>query len=95
MSDVHDTPPAGKGTLPSSAVPPALRWDDPAERRRWLVDLREQIHDALAAGEDTARRPRRRFFSRAEVRRRIRAAKAAITSLLAAAERGLDANATG
>lgn len=70
---------------------PALRWSDPVDARRWLYALREQALDALAAGEDATRSPRRRFFSRHEARRRIRAAEGAITKLFEAAERGLGA----
>jgi hypothetical protein len=74
-SFVHDTP--------------ALRWSDPVEAGSWLAQLREQTLDAIAAGEDATRAPHRRFFSRHEARRRIRAAEGAIKALLDAADRGL------
>jgi hypothetical protein len=94
MKPVHDAPMRGKGTAPSSAAPEPipLRWDDPAERCRWLTDLRDQIADAVALGDDATRRPRKRFFARAEARRRLHVVERALASLLLAAERGLDAS---
>ncbi len=91
MKPVHDAPTLGQGTAPSAAPPePApLRWDDPAERRRWLADHRDQIADAVALGDDATRRPKKRFFARCEARRRLHATERAIASLLTAAERGL------
>ena len=92
MKQVLDAPTRGQRTAPSSAATPEpvpLPWDDPAERRRWLADLRDQIADALALGDDATRRPKKRFFARSEARRRLHAAERAIASLLTAAERGL------
>ena len=93
MKDVPDAPTRGKGTAPSSTLPePApLRWDDPAERRRWLADLCDQIADAVALGDDATRRPKKRFFARGEARRRLHAAERALASLLLAARCGLAA----
>ena len=71
--------------------PPPLRWDDADRARAWVTDLREQILDALAAGEDAARPARRRVLSRAEAGRKLRAAKRSILALLDAAEAGLPA----
>lgn len=88
MTDVHDAPDMGKGS-----DPPALRWDDAGACRRWLVDLRMQIQDALAAGKDATRRRAKRFFSRAEAARRVREGERAVLALLAAGERGLDGEA--
>ena len=53
------------------------RWDDPSEVLAWLQALRDALIDAVAAGEDAARRPSERMFSRAEVRRRIAEAEQA------------------
>jgi hypothetical protein len=91
MKPVHEAPTRGQGTVPSSAPPEPtpLRWDDPADRRRWLADLRDQIADATALGDDATRRPKKRFFARCEARRRLHATERALASLLLAAERGL------
>jgi len=59
---------------------------------RWLADLRDQIADAIALGDDATRRPKKRFFARSEARRRLHAAERAIASLLLAAERGLSSS---
>lgn len=72
-----------------STTHPPLPWNDPDEARAWLGDLREQILDALAAGEDATRPLRRRVLSRAEARRKLTAAEQAILALLARAEAGL------
>jgi hypothetical protein len=96
MKDVPDAPTRGQGTAPSSAQPEPtpLRWDDPAERRRWLADLRDQIADAVALGDDATRRPKKRFFARSEARRRLHATERVLASLLLAAERGLSSSAS-
>ena len=97
MADVSEKPDPGKRTDPPSNPPkptPPLRWDDRAQCGRWLGDLREQVFDAIAAGEDATRRPRKRFFSRHQARRRLRSAERAIFALFTAAERGLDPEAT-
>lgn len=67
----------------------SLAWEDPTQARAWFTTLRDQVLDALAAGEDATRPLRERVLSRAEARRKILAADKNITSLLAAAERGL------
>jgi hypothetical protein len=66
-----------------------LRWSDPADARAWLADLREQILDAVAAGEDAVASPRHRVLSRAEAGRKLRTARRALVALLARAEAGL------
>lgn len=68
---------------------PALCWDNPAEARCWLDAVRQQTDDAIAAGEDATRRPRRRVLSRREARRKLEAARVALATLLDAARRGL------
>jgi len=67
----------------------SLRLDDPERVAAWLKDLREQIDNALAAGEDATRRFHRRVLSRAEARRKLRAANASIDELMEMAERAL------
>jgi hypothetical protein len=66
-----------------------LDLDDPAEVKRWLVALRVQASDAIAAGLDATARVRRRVMSRAEARRKLKAAEHAIDALLRAADRSL------
>ena len=82
MSD--DKEPAS-GRFPVSK----LRWDDATGVSDWLKALREQVDNALAAGEDATRRLRRRVLSRAETRRKLRAASASIDELFEMAERAL------
>jgi len=53
--------------------------------RAWLEAIRDALIDAAAAGEDAARRPSERMFSRAEVRRRIAEAEQAALLMLDAA----------
>jgi hypothetical protein len=77
-------PPSGR--FPASRV----HWNDPERVDAWLKALREQIDNALAAGEDATRRLRRRVLSRAEARRKLRDANKSLDDLLAMAERGLD-----
>ena len=84
MSDNEKGPESGR--FPAGSI----RWDDPERVGAWLKDLREQIDDALAAGEDATRRFRRRVLSWAEARRKLRAANTGIDDLLAMAERALD-----
>lgn len=61
---------------------------DPAATRAWLADLRTQIDDAVAAGEDATRPPGRRLLGRPMARSAIVEARHALDQLLAAAERG-------
>ena len=46
-----------------------LDLDNPAEVKRWIVAVRMQASDAIAAGLDATARARRRVLSRAEARR--------------------------
>jgi hypothetical protein len=71
---------------PQGGDPPAFRLDDPALLRAWLAGLREQVLDAVAAGEDATRRFRRRVLSRAEARRKLRTAKRALLGMIDVAE---------
>ena len=63
-----------------------LNLQDPAEVKRWILAVREQTNDALAAGLDATARARRRVLSRAEARRKLKAAKHAIDELFRATE---------
>ncbi len=67
-----------------------MRWDDPERVGTWLKALREQIDDAVAAGEDATRRCRKRVLSRAEARRKLREANTRLDELLTMAENALD-----
>lgn len=62
---------------------------NPEEVRAFLGALRDLALDAIAAGEDATRLPRRRMFSRYEARRRIREAETALLALVEGAEREL------
>lgn len=72
-----------------------LAFDDAPAVRAWLSFLREHILDAIAAGEDAARSPRERMFSRHEVRRRLASEERALSGLVDAGERALPARALG
>ena len=62
---------------------------DPDEVKRWILAIRERTSDAIAAGLDATARVRRRVLSRAEARRKLKAAKHAIDALFRAADRGV------
>jgi hypothetical protein len=90
MTTLFKAPEGGQGTAPSSALEARpLRWDDPLVMRQWLTLLRAQALDAIAAGEDATRTPRKRFFSRHEARRRLRKTEESLLALLQAAEQAL------
>jgi hypothetical protein len=65
-----------------------LNVTDPAALRAWLAELRIQVDDAVAAGEDATRPPGQRDLGRAMARRKLLAARGAIQQLIEAAERG-------
>lgn len=67
----------------------AVDWTDPADVRLWIVALRVQVQDLVAAGDDATRHPKRRILSRAESRRRIHLADRAAEALLTAGEKSL------
>jgi hypothetical protein len=72
--------------------PPAVKplvLTDPAMMRAWLTDLRAQIGDALAAGEDATRRPSGRRLGRRTARRTLQEASRAVEQLLAVADRSV------
>lgn len=88
MPEVHHHPPGGKGGDPPAARP--LDLTDRAELRAWLADLRTQIDDALAAGEDATRPPARRELGRRAARRAVVQAGRALDRILAVAEQAVD-----
>ena len=55
---------------------------DPSARRVWLDALRAKLLDLVGIAEDAVKRPRARFFSRAEQRRRIAELERALLALL-------------
>ncbi|MFO0760871.1 MAG: hypothetical protein U0359_30620 [Byssovorax sp.] len=90
MSNVHQRPRgANAEPAPTETPLPAVDFSDATAVRAWLSFLREHVLDALAAGEDAARRPSERVFSRHEVRRRLADEERVITALLDAGARGL------
>jgi hypothetical protein len=92
MSHVSERPSGAKAEEPSIEPPlPPLVFDDAPAVRAWLSFLREHILDALAVGEDAARAPRERVFSRHEVRRRLASEERVLLGLVDAGERGLSA----
>ena len=58
-------------------------------RRTWLMLVRHQALDAIAAGEDAARRPSKRVLSRAEVNRKIEIGLRNFERLIDAAEKAI------
>jgi hypothetical protein len=55
---------------------------DPAEVRALLGAVRDQALDAIAAGKDATREPKKRMFSRHEAQRLILEAEGAILALI-------------
>lgn len=84
MTSIPKASSEAKGTPPSSADP-ALIWSDPAHSRLWLGAVRSQLLDLVSAAEDATDRYHARVLSRPEARRKIDAAREALTSLLTAA----------
>ena len=68
---------------------------DPAAVRAWLTDLRAQVDDAMAAGEDATRPLSRRALGRPMARRSLLEARHALQQLLEMAERGATNPASG
>jgi hypothetical protein len=60
----------------------AVNLADSAEVRALLEAVRDQALDAIAAGKDATREPKKRMFSRHEARRLILEAEAAILALI-------------
>ena len=88
MSHVPERPVGAKPIDPPAALPP-IAFSDPDAVRAWLSFLREHVLDAIALGEDAARRPSKRMFSRHEVRRRRASEERILLGLVDAGERGL------
>jgi hypothetical protein len=98
---MNDDSKAPSGSATSTALterpgeaPRVLHFDQPEELRLWLDFLRANVLDLVAAGEDATRPLKKRFFSRAEARRRIHDAEQSLLALLDTAERGMPSNAT-
>jgi hypothetical protein len=94
MTEVHHRPSGGKGADPSTARPDQkqlepVNFADPAAVRVWVSDLRAQISDAVATGEDALRPLGSRRLGRWTARRTLREASVAIEQLLAAAAQGV------
>jgi hypothetical protein len=90
MAEVHPRRGRRKGGDPSVArrkptVKP-VNLADPAEAAGWLAQLREQIADAVAAGDDATRPLGQRDLGRRAARRAILDAGAALEAMLDAAE---------
>jgi hypothetical protein len=66
-----------------------LNFADPAAVQRWLKELRAQVEDAVAAGEDATRPFGKRGLGRLMARRMVIEARHALLELLQAAERGI------
>jgi hypothetical protein len=80
----------------ASGAPPdrpiaALDFRNPEAFRVWLHALRDDLDDAIAAGEDATRAPAHRDLGRRMARRLLLDAHASLRDLVASAERGLDA----
>lgn len=82
MSEVHQPPAGSKGPAPSVDLA------DPDAARAWLSDLRTQVEDLAAAGEDATRPLGRRVLGRPTARSEILEARRALRQLLDIAERG-------
>ena len=81
MTDVHEAAAGGKG-------PDPLDFGDSEAVRAWLRELRTQIDEVTAAGEDATRPPGQRALGRAGTRRAILDAQRAIEQMLAATDLG-------
>ncbi|MFO0755059.1 MAG: hypothetical protein U0359_01095 [Byssovorax sp.] len=86
MQNVHGRPEGAN--VPDPTHPP-LDYRDAAAVRAWLSFLRAHAIDAIALGEDAAKPPSERMFSRPEVRRRLADEERVLLALLDAGERGL------
>ncbi len=90
LGDLHDWQTAAAEPALAPSAPP-LDLTNPAVFRAWLDDLRLQLDDALAAGDDATRPPDQRDLGRRAARRLLFGARASIAALLASAERALPA----
>ena len=86
MPTVHARPHGANDPDPPH---PPLDFRDPLAVRAWLSFLREHALDAIALGEDAAKPPSARTFSRNETRRRLADEERVLLALLDAGERGL------
>ncbi len=68
---------------------PVLNWSDKVAVHKWIVDLREDVQDALAVADDQTRAPGDRGLGRRAAREMYREAEHSIEQLFDAALRGL------
>jgi hypothetical protein len=86
MPNVHVRPHGANAPDPSH---PPLDLGDHAAVRAWLSFAREHALDVIALGQDAAKPPSLRTFSRHEIRRRLADEERVLLALLDAAARGL------
>ncbi len=86
MTNVSDHP---HGAQPAEPAHPSVDFGDAAAARAWLTFLRQHTLDAIALGEDAAKRPSARTFSRHELKRRLADEERVLLTLLDAGDRGL------
>lgn len=89
MAEVHPRRRRRKGGDPSVAALKPVNLADAAEASAWLAQLREQIDDAVAAGDDATRPPGQRDLGRRSARRAILEAGRSLRELLHAVKRGV------
>jgi hypothetical protein len=77
------------GSPPSLRSFRPLRWDDPADARAWLDQVRTQVADLAALGREGSRLSKHHVLSRAERGRQVHTAARLLRALLDAAEAGL------
>lgn len=83
-----------RSAVAESDIPP-LELTDPAAVRAWLTQLRDEVGDALGAGEDATLPPGERALGRATARSKLSEARRALEQLIEAAFRGLEALTAG
>ena len=76
--------------LPRSRGP--VRWNDPADARRWLARTREAVSDVVALAREGTRRLKHHVMSRAERRRQLREVEDLILGLFEDADAGIPKN---
>ena len=81
MTELHQAAAGGKGADP-------LDFSDREAVRAWLRELRTQVAEIAAAGEDATRPPGKRALGRATARSTILEAQRAIEQMIATAEQG-------
>jgi hypothetical protein len=93
MSDTNHRPRGGQGSDRSVACEhldlPPVNFADRAAVRSWLKEVRAQVEDAVAAGEDATRPLGERALGRLTTRRMVIESRHALLQLLEAGERGV------